>query len=196
MIKPRFLSLIIAIIPFLLISSSQLFLSTEAQFGVGGADKKDVKNQIPNDLLAQELKHRTSSQGVEADGKQQQGDVEFLSAEDAADMEAIILKAMEDPETMEMVAKFKADMGDEIVELKKLSQEEILGGMKETLGNMKMIEILFKDKDRAFKEMEKEGMIEPSHREAYKKNPELLEEDTRKGLYFQFVSLSVVGGFL
>ena len=39
-------------------------------------------------------------------------------------------------------------------------------------------------------------MIPEEHLATYKKNPELLEEDTRRGLYMQFVSMSVVGGFL
>lgn len=79
---------------------------------------------------------------------------------------------------------------------KNLSMEEILGGMKEAMDNLKLIDILFKDKERAVREMEKEGMIKKEHLKKYRKDPDLLETDTRRGLYFQFVSLAAVGGFM
>ena len=69
-------------------------------------------------------------------------------------------------------------------------------GLKVTIDELKLCDVLFKDKQRALREMEKEGMIPAEHLKKYKKNPDLLEEDTRKGLYFRFVSLAVVGGYL
>ena len=95
-----------------------------------------------------------------------------------------------------MITKLKAENTEGLEELKKLSPPEILGGMKETLANLKLIEYLFKDPQRAVKEMEKEGMIEKAHLKKYRKDPSLLEQDTRRGLYFQFISLAVVGGFI
>jgi hypothetical protein len=68
--------------------------------------------------------------------------------------------------------------------------------MKEAMDNMKLIDYLFQDKERAVREMEKEGMIQKEHLKKYRKDPALLEEDTRRGLYFQFVSLAAVGGFM
>eukprot|EP00957_Ditylum_brightwellii_P150142 11433714-Ditylum_brightwellii.AAC.1 len=97
---------------------------------------------------------------------------------------------------MEMVEKIKNENSPELIELSKLPKEQVLIGMKETLDNLKLIEYLFQDKEKAVIEMEKEGMIEKGHLKKYKKNPELLEEDTRRGLYFNFISLSVVGGFI
>ena len=61
---------------------------------------------------------------------------------------------------------------------------------------MLVLDYLFEDKEKALVEMEKAGMIPEEHLKRYQKNPELLEEDTRRGLYMQFVSLAVVGGFL
>ena len=52
------------------------------------------------------------------------------------------------------------------------------------------------DADASLEAMEAENMIPPEHLEKYKKEPALLEEDTRKALYFRFVSLAVVGGYL
>mmetsp|Transcript_18673 Transcript_18673/g.38787 ORF Transcript_18673/g.38787 Transcript_18673/m.38787 type:complete len:113 (+) Transcript_18673:172-510(+) len=111
-------------------------------------------------------------------------------------MEAILQEAMKDVETMAMITKMKEENPQHTEELRKLPQIEIIGAMKETLDNMKLIEYLFKDKEKAVREMEREGMIEKAHIKKYRKNPELLEQDTRRGLYFQFISLAVVGGFM
>ena len=129
---------------------------------------------------------------TETNHEQQQG---FISEKDAADMEAIILEAKKDVETMAMLTQMRAENADTIEDLRKLSQEEILGGMKAALDDMKLIDYLFQDKQRAVKEMEKEGMIKKEHVKKYRKVPDLLESDTRKGLYFQFVSLLDIGGF-
>jgi hypothetical protein len=61
---------------------------------------------------------------------------------------------------------------------------------------MQMAEILFQDPVRAFIEMEKDGMIPADKIKMYKKNPELLIQDTRKSLYFTVVSLAAAGGYL
>ena len=119
----------------------------------------------------------------------------FLTEQDAADMEAIINEAKKDVETMAMITKMKKENMEHIEELRKLSPQDIIGGLKETLDNLKLIEYLFQDKERALREMENEGMINKAHIKKYRKDPDLLEQDTRRGLYFQFISLAVVGGF-
>ena len=111
-------------------------------------------------------------------------------------MSAIIEEAQKDVETMAMISKLKSDNTDHLNELRQLDPMEILGGMKEVLDNMKLIEYLFQDKERAVREMEKEGMIDKKFIKKYRKDPDLLEQDTRRGLYFQFISLAVVGGFI
>jgi hypothetical protein len=172
------------------LSSIVLLLSTfflhfsAAQFGIPKVIPSHLSNQ--QQQSGETLSDNSSSQ-------QQQG---FLSDQDAADMEAIISEAKKDLQTMAMLTKMKAENADSIAELQKLSPEEILGGMKEALDNMKLIDYLFQDKERAVREMEKEGMILKDHLKKYRKDPGLLEEDTRRGLYFQFVSLAAVGGFM
>jgi hypothetical protein len=147
----------------ILLLFSLLLLTTNAQFGIP---------KIPINLPQQNPQEEINTQ-------QEEG---FLSDQDAADMEAIIIEAKKDVETMAMLTKMRP--------------EEIVGGMKEALDNMKLIDYLFQDKERAVREMEKEGMIKKEHLKKYRKDPGLLEEDTRKGLYFQFVSLAAVGGFM
>ncbi|KAL9183160.1 hypothetical protein ACHAXT_004947 [Thalassiosira profunda] len=164
----------------LLFVSSFLLAPVRAQFGI----KKGVPISLPE---------QNGEQMVEGDVGQKQG---FLSEQDAADMEALILEAKKDLETMALITKMKEENAEGLEELKKLSPMEVLGGMKETLDNLKLIEYLFKDKQKAVKEMEKEGMIDKAHVKKYRKDPDLLEQDTRRGLYFQFISLAVVGGFI
>lgn len=158
-----------------------LFCSVQGQFGVP---------KVPATLAEQ---NGEQNLGEESFGGSYQG---FLSDQDAANMEAILQEAMKDVETMAMITKMKEENPQHIEDLRKLPQIEIIGAMKETLDNMKLIEYLFKDKEKAVREMEKEGMIEKAHIKKYRKNPELLEQDTRRGLYFQFISLAVVGGFM
>ena len=124
------------------------------------------------------------------------GPVTKLTEQDALDMRAIIQAAGEDPETIKLVAALKDENGDEINELRKLPAEEILNGMKEALDEMKMVDLVFEDPVKALEAMEAEAMIPEEHLAAYRKNPQLLEDDTRKALYFRFVSLAVVGEFL
>merc|ERR1712087_500358 len=111
-------------------------------------------------------------------------------------MEALIQAAANDPDTVEMIQSLQEDMGAELENLAQLPEEEILMGMKQTLDDLKAMDILFVDKKKAVEEMNNVSMINPDHLEEYRKNPEVLEEDTRKSLYFQFVGLSVVGGYL
>ncbi len=165
-----------------LLSTPFLIFSVQCQFGVP---------KVP--AAISELNGEHSITGEVPFERSNQG---FLSDHDAADMEAILQEAMKDVETMAMITKMKDENPEHIEELRKLPQIEIIGAMKETLDNMKLIEYLFKDKEKAVEEMEKEGMIEKAHIKKYRKNPELLEQDTRRGLYFQFISLAVVGGFI
>jgi hypothetical protein len=167
-----------------------LLQPTHAQFGI----KKGTPISQPGGGGTAEIEIDAATGGTPNNNNQEKEG--FLSEKDAADMSAIIEEAMKDVETMAMITKLKEDNSDHLDELRKLSPMEVLGGMKETLDNMKLIEYLFKDKEKAVREMEKEGMIDKAHIKKYRKDPDLLEQDTRRGLYFQFISLAVVGGFI
>lgn len=119
-----------------------------------------------------------------------------LTEQDAHDIAALVKAAGEDPQTIQMIARLKDENADELTELRQHGEEDILNGLKTAIDELKMIDYLFQDKEKALKEMEKENLIPPEHLERYKKQPELLEEDTRKALYFRFVSLAVVGEYL
>ena len=175
----------------LLISSIQ---RTDAQFG--RRIKKGVPISIPQEIInGDDMMNIIEDSGGDIRRPQQESSG-FLSEKDAADMSAIIDEAKKDLETMAMITRMKNENSDALSELHKLSTMEVLGGMKEALDNMKLIEYLFQDKERAVREMENEGMIDKAHIKKYRKDPDLLEQDTRRGLYFQFISLAVVGGFI
>ena len=176
---PSIIFLLTALLTFLHLPT------TQAQFGI----KKGTPISTPGSSTGGEAEiDAATGEGTPREG--------FLSEKDAADMSAIIEEAMKDVETMAMITKLKEDNTDHLDELRRLSPMEVLGGMKEVLDNMKLIEYLFQDKERAVREMEKEGMIDKAHLKKYRKDPDLLEQDTRRGLYFQFISLAVVGGFI
>jgi hypothetical protein len=73
---------------------------------------------------------------------------------------------------------------------------EIVQGLKAALDELKAIETLFANPERAVVIMEEEGMIEKKRVDYYKKNPDVLADDTRKGVYFAFVSLAIAGGYM
>ena len=119
-----------------------------------------------------------------------------LTEQDAVDIGHLIEAAGQDPETIKLIAALKDQNADDISELKKLPAEEILNELKGALDEMKMLDLLFKDPAKAVEVFEAEGLLPPEHLEKYKKKPELLEDDTRKALYFRFISLAVVGEYL
>lgn len=119
-----------------------------------------------------------------------------LTEQDAQDISALIQAAGEDPDTIKLIAAMKDENAEDIAELKKLPMEEILEGLKMTLDEMKVMDVVFQDPVKAFEAMEEEKMIPEEHLETYRKDPKLLEDDTRKALYFRFISLAVVGDFM
>lgn len=181
-----------SIVALLLVVLSTIIPQTHAQFGVA-RDKGKIKELL---LKHQAQVHAEVSAEISANGE---ADVPaFLSPQDAADMEELILKASEDEQTIELIAKMKVDMRTEIDALGQEPSEDILKGMKMALDEMKMLDYLFKDPERAVREMEKDGLIGDDKKKLkeYKMDPSLLETDTRKGLYFSFISLAVAGGYL
>jgi hypothetical protein len=102
-----------------------------------------------------------------------------------------------DQETNVMIAMMIKDEGETLQALANdLSPKEVVVALKQTIDELKAIEYLFADPERAVVEMEKEGLLDKKKLSIYKKDPKLLEDDTRKGTYFAFVSLAIVGGFL
>jgi hypothetical protein len=120
-----------------------------------------------------------------------------IGEEYATDIAALIDGIRADPETNVMIAMMIKDEGETLQALANdLSPKEVVVALKQTIDELKAIEYLFADPERAVVEMEKEGLLDKKKLSIYKKDPKLLEDDTRKGTYFAFVSLAIVGGFL
>lgn len=121
-----------------------------------------------------------------------------LSEQDALDIAEVITAIKGDPESMKLLDEMRTgEVKKDFEELKRtLDEKEIIQYMVKTLDELKATEILFANPERAFEEMKKEGMI-PDHRiDLYAQNPKLLEDDTRKGLFFSMLSLAAAGGYL
>lgn len=190
----------------LLLAACSLLLLPQpagAQFGVA-RDKGKIKERLLQHQaeLAAKKAGGTASAEVNANGEPQTTNngsptEGIMSPKDAADMENILIQASQDEETMKMVVQMKIEMKDEIEALGNEPSEDILRGMLHQLVEMRFLEVLFKDPERAVEESIKEGLIEDKKKiKEYKKNPALLEADMRKGLYFSFISLAVAGGYI
>jgi hypothetical protein len=120
-----------------------------------------------------------------------------IGEESATDVAALIDAIRADPETNVMIAMMRKDEGETLQALANdLSPEEVVVALKQTIDELKAIEYLFANPERAVVEMEKEGLLDKKKLSIYKKDPKILEDDTRKGAYFTFVALAIVGGFV
>ena len=90
----------------------------------------------------------------------------------------------------------KAENPDAFEGTADMAKLELVKGLEQAFEELQLLDVLFQDKERALREMDKEGMIEKEKLAMYKKNPDLLEADTRKGLYFMFVALAEAAGYL
>jgi hypothetical protein len=120
-----------------------------------------------------------------------------IDIQDAVDIAALLHAAQLDADTNLMISTMKNDQAETLAALaKEVTAMEIVQEMKKSLDEWKAMEVLFQDPQRAFTEMEREGLIDKSRLDFYKANPEALVDETRKGIYFGFVSMAVAGGFL
>lgn len=168
----------------------------DAQFGVASPKKeKEAEAHIGVDGETIMEGEKTPSNALV--GRLLQSQV--LSEEQAVDIAVMIESAAKDPETALLLRRLKEGSGAKEAFgdfASDMSGLQIAQGLAQALEELEMLEILFKDPARAVREMEKEGMIANDRLSEYKKNPDLLEEDTRKHLYFTFVSIAAAGGYL
>eukprot|EP00529_Nitzschia_sp_RCC80_P001401 CAMPEP_0113482742 /NCGR_PEP_ID=MMETSP0014_2-20120614/23078_1 /TAXON_ID=2857 /ORGANISM="Nitzschia sp." /LENGTH=237 /DNA_ID=CAMNT_0000376273 /DNA_START=32 /DNA_END=743 /DNA_ORIENTATION=- /assembly_acc=CAM_ASM_000159 len=120
-----------------------------------------------------------------------------LDGQDAIDLAVLLDAAVQDPETKMMVENLRSSGSKRLEAFEdSTTQAEMVMGLKQTLDELKALEYLFQDPVRAVTEMTKEGIVDPKRIDFYGENPEELANDTRKGLYFSFVSLAVAAGLL
>lgn len=120
-----------------------------------------------------------------------------MPLEEAMEISEMMKVARSDPDTQVMMQKIKVEQKDNLAELVKSStSKEILKELRGIWSEIKMLEVLFKDPKRAVELMNEDGMVPKDRLGKYRRNPELLEEDTRRSLYLSFITLSLAGGFL
>jgi hypothetical protein len=175
----------------------------EGQFGVANKAKEKTKDSDSSELGKKLQEAAIDERGnvdaqYEGMAKKLQS-IAPISIEDATDI-AVLLEAVKaDAETGALIAqmqKAEGEGGALQAFINDITPYEIVIGLKQSIDEIKAIEILFADPQRAVVEMDKEGMIDKKRVDFYKKNPDVLKEDTRKGNFFTFVSLGVAGGYL
>ena len=120
-----------------------------------------------------------------------------LSDEENAMIDDLITKIKNDDQTMDMITKMKQDQGHTLDSMiSGMSGPEKVSSLQTILSELQATELLFKDPERALRMMNEDGMIPPDRLPEYQKNPKLLEDDTRKALYFSFVTVAVALGLL
>jgi hypothetical protein len=121
-----------------------------------------------------------------------------LTDQQAVDLAHMLGEVKKDPQTRLLLDDMKSGTGRELFQdfVKGMSQRDMVQGMAVSLEEIRMLDYLFQDPKRAFEEMEKDGMIEDHMVDVYRKDPGLLEDDTRKSVYFSFVSLSAAAGYM
>lgn len=119
-----------------------------------------------------------------------------LTEQQAVNIAHVLEQIKSDPETAQLLFHMKDEATYQDF-ARDLSGSQVVTGLQQALSEMEMAELLFQgDLHRAVREMDKDGMIPPHRLDEYTKNPKLLEDDTKKSLYFTFVSFASAGGFL
>jgi hypothetical protein len=183
-----------------------IFISTWLVVVLGTTISKSVIAQtksVLNDESLQELKEKIQSIGINVDGNENiVGDVDKsewysldlnLSKEETELVQSLLEKVKKDPESLTLISKLKTVQGPTLEAMKDgMAASEKVQQLKKILSEMQAVETLFQDPQRALKMMNEDGMISKDKLPLYEKNPQLLENDTRKGLYFSFLTMAVV----
>jgi hypothetical protein len=161
-------------------------LCVSAQFGIGTRSQQvDIDGELPeidNQLL--ELVQKVTATDPDMD------------EQTAVDIAAVLQAAKKDPQTVLLLRRLKEGTGKKDFDAYKATVDEIGPGLVQSFQELKMLDILFRDPQRALKLMLEEGMIDKEHLSTYQKNPDLLEEDTRRAVYFTFLSIAAAGDLI
>ncbi|KAG7348154.1 hypothetical protein IV203_016859 [Nitzschia inconspicua] len=163
------------------------------QFGVLNNNKKDQSgNPVRDDDL--EAVSKEDMKRYMARAATLQAASPNIPSQDAVDLAALLDAVTRDPGTKAMVENLQGAKGrQETLEAfsDSLTQQQVVEALHQTMDELKALEYLFVDPEKAFIEMQKDGLVPEQKAKFYKENPRQLEEDMRQGLYFSFVSLAV-----
>lgn len=126
-----------------------------------------------------------------------QADWKELPDQDALDIAAVLHQAKLDEETTWLIKKMKDDDNQIYQDFAAdTTPQETVKSLQTALHELRAMDVLFRDPERAFQELQKEGLIPPDKVKMYEKDKELLEADFRKQMYFMLVSYAAAGGYL
>jgi hypothetical protein len=115
-----------------------------------------------------------------------------LSDEENEIVKNLLERVKNDKKTIEMIEKMRSEQSQTLESMfGGMSGPEKVRNLKKMIFELQAVEVLFKDPVRAVKMMNEEGLIPAARLSEYERNPQLLEDDTRKGLYFSFVTVAV-----
>ena len=123
-----------------------------------------------------------------------------FTGDDTLLMAKLVQDLKGDEESMEMLAKIKSGELEfsNADDVKNAEPKEIVMGMISIFDELKAVEVLFQDPNRAVEAVSQEGMLgdDEERLNFYKQNPAQLEADMKGGLHVTFVYLSHVAGFM
>lgn len=121
-----------------------------------------------------------------------------LTEKQAFDVAYLIDMIRQDPESMLLLTEIQFGTGKKGYEdyVGWMTPKDIAQRLAVAIEEVKILDKLFQDPAETFLAMEKEGMLDEFMIETYRKNPALLEEDTRKTVFYIFVTLGAAGGYL
>jgi len=174
------------------------FSSVAAQFGVPKkAESTEGTNEANEELRDLMEKGVEVSADVIRSLMEVNGD---LDEQQAIDIAYLLQELQKDPETVMLLNEMKTGTGKQMYEeftgAGGMSARELVEAMAISLEELKMLDYLFQDPQKAFVEMNQEGLIEDHMVDVYKNDPQLLEDDTRKSVFFQFISFGAAAGYL
>ena len=121
-----------------------------------------------------------------------------LPLEEAIEISEMMKTARNDAETQALLQQMKVVQKEHFEELVKESTTEMqLFELRKLWKEMKMLESLRNaDPEKVLQVMSEEGLVPEDHLKDYKKDPSMLLQDTLRGYYFAFISVSAAADFL
>lgn len=156
-----------------------------AQFGVGNK-KRGTNFQDLNELAQEQHQGKGGAMGMGMGMNGMPSMEDLAKMMDPAEMDEIIRQAMEDPEMMEMMKGFgDMDLSSAMKELANLTPEQLAQQMQEAMAlftSEDYLDTALQSQDEILKNLEASGMVSDEDLEAFRANPQKLEEEMKAAM--------------
>ena len=123
-------------------------------------------------------------------------DMPHLKPSSAKDVATMLQFAAQDPDTKVLLKQLQEENQQQPDDDDKLSRSQIVEGLVQTLSDLQMSELLFREPKKGLQQLKDQGLLSLEKVQLYENDPSLLLHDTRRSLYFHFVELAAQGGYL